>query len=106
MSENALKFRPVKSAQETLGHRHHGVLGITAGRERVRRLFVYYVYPRHRKPGGDAKVFNDIVKFARAFAIYRMRTRHRKHDFIRIPIAHDTHHRTKKYCDEEDARVP
>src|SRR5690606_25109406 len=97
VSDHPLKLTLVEHGNGAGRRGNRGVLGITAGRKRVRSRIVYHIYLGHRKPRCYREILNSVPEVKVLFARCRPGAGDLQNDLVRIPVAAEIHQDRKDH---------
>ena len=91
MGDDTLELDPVHLLEQSGGDRDRRVLGVAAGRERVRCRVVDDVDARLGEPPGDAQALDEVVQALVLLGIGRSGAAHRERDSVGLPVRDERH---------------
>src|SRR5436309_248527 len=106
VGQHALELFLVQDPHDSLGHRHDGVLWVTAGGKGVRRLARDQVDPRHRDAGACGQAMDDCVESRCGGLVDGFGTVRGQHDLVREPVAHEVHGQGEEEGDHHSLLAP
>ena len=103
--DHPFELDPVHRLQQPLGDRDRRVLGVTAGRERVRRRLGDDVHPRLGDPRRDRQPLDDVVQPGLLLRGHLTGARRREDHPVAEPVRGERHHERDHRGDHEADRT-
>ena len=92
VADHAFELDAVHRREQALGDRDRGVLGVSTGRERVRRLLGHHVDAGLRDARGDRESLDEVVQARLVLGGHLARPRRREHQPVAVEVGADREH--------------